>query len=94
MMAEQRETVGFAKPSGNNQHQDRVAPKPVPTLADAGIDKNLADRARKYAAIPERKFESILTERRERIEQENDRVTVNLLGSLLDPSVRLGGDFH
>lgn len=27
--------------------------KPI-TLSEAGIDKNLADRARKYAAIPER----------------------------------------
>ena len=32
-----------------------------------GIDKHLADRARKYAAISEKKFEAILSERRERI---------------------------
>lgn len=45
----QRETVGLAKPPGINQHVDRVvrkpeAPPPLPTLAEAGIDKNLADR--------------------------------------------------
>jgi len=51
------------------------------TLAEAGIDKNLADRARKYAAIPEEKFEAILAERRERIEQENERTTVDLLAA-------------
>lgn len=44
-----------------------------PTLAAQGIDKNLADRARKYAAIPDQQFETILSERRER---ENERVTV------------------
>lgn len=49
------------------------------TLAEAGIDKNLADRARKYASVPEDEFENILADRRERIETENKRVTVNLL---------------
>ena len=44
-----------------------------PTLAAQGIDKHLADRARKYAAIPDQQFETILSERRER---ENERVTV------------------
>lgn len=54
------------------------APRPI-TLAEAGIDKHLADRARKYAAVPEAKFEGILAERRDRIEQENERVGVSLL---------------
>lgn len=48
-------------------------------LAEAGIDKHLADRARKYAAVPEQQFEEILADRRERIETENKRVTVNLM---------------
>jgi len=51
MMAEQKETVGLAKPPGSNQHKkkDRDSKKPeaTPTLAAAGIDKNLANRARK-----------------------------------------------
>jgi phage N-6-adenine-methyltransferase len=50
-----------------------------PTLADAGIDKHLADRARKYAAVPAQEFEDILADRRDRIETENKRVTVNLI---------------
>lgn len=54
--------------------------KPI-TLAEAGIDKNLADRARKYAAIPEEEFNATLTEWRGRVEQENERVTVNLLAA-------------
>jgi hypothetical protein len=33
-------------------------PKDTATLADQGIDKNLADRARKAAAPPKEKFES------------------------------------
>lgn len=51
----------------------------APTLAEAGIDKNLADRARKYAAVPAQEFEEILADRRDRIETENKRVTVNLM---------------
>src|ERR1700721_3317497 len=51
MTAEQPKARG-AEGTGSNQYQERVAPKPVPAFADAGIDKNLADRARKYAALP------------------------------------------
>ena len=35
-----------------------------PTLAEVGIDKHLADRARKTAAIPEDDFEETLAEHR------------------------------
>jgi RNA polymerase sigma-70 factor, ECF subfamily len=53
MRAEQPEARG-AEGTGRNQYQVRVANGPAaPTLRDAGIDKHLADRARKYAAIPE-----------------------------------------
>jgi RNA polymerase sigma-70 factor (ECF subfamily) len=52
MTAEQPKARG-AEGTGSNQYQERVAPKPVPAFADAGIDKNLADRARKAAALPE-----------------------------------------
>jgi hypothetical protein len=40
-----------AKPPGDNQYgkQDRVRNGPE-ALGDSGIDKHLADRARKYAA--------------------------------------------
>jgi RNA polymerase sigma-70 factor (ECF subfamily) len=53
MMAEQPKARG-AEGTGSNQYQVRVANGPAATtLSDAGIDKHLADRARKCAAIPE-----------------------------------------
>lgn len=80
LMASQRDAGLMAKPVGANQHVDRVRNGPdAPTLAEAGIDKHLADRARKYAAVPAQEFEDILADRRERIETENKRVTVNLI---------------
>lgn len=51
----------------------------APTLAEVGIDKSLADRARKLAAIPEAEFEQTVSEWRGRVSAENERVTVNLL---------------
>jgi phage N-6-adenine-methyltransferase len=78
LMASQRETVGLntgsrlVGPSSTRQDDK-------PTLAEAGIDKHLADRARKYAAVPAQEFEDILADRRDRIETENKRVTVNLI---------------
>ncbi|WP_374290171.1 hypothetical protein [Paenirhodobacter enshiensis] len=53
----------------------------APTLAEVGIDKKLADRARKYAAIPEDEFNGIVNDWKGRVEQENERVTVNLLAA-------------
>lgn len=40
-----------------------------PTLADAGIDKNLAHTARKLAAIPDGKFESKITKKKEQMKK-------------------------
>jgi hypothetical protein len=56
-------------------------PPAQPTLSDAGIDKHLADRARKMAAIPADEFDGIVSDWRERVADENARVTVNLLGA-------------
>jgi hypothetical protein len=52
LMTAQRESVGLNKGtlrrgSESDPRDDR------PTLAEAGIDKHLADRARKFAAIPD-----------------------------------------
>jgi hypothetical protein len=60
LMQHQRETVGLAKPPGANQYKDRVerGPEAQPTLAEAGIDKHLAHRARTKAAMPEPDFEA------------------------------------
>lgn len=83
LMAAQRDAGEMAK--GGQPHQSTGLQKnPVaapPTLAEVGIDKNLADRARKYAAIPEGEFNGIVSDWKGRVEQENERVTVNLLAA-------------
>jgi gas vesicle protein len=47
-------------------------------LADAGISKDLSSKAQKLAAIPADEFEAEVSDWRERIEAENQRVTVRL----------------
>jgi hypothetical protein len=57
LMAAQKETVGFSK---GGRPKTGIPENPVlskpPTLAEAGIDKNLAEKARKAAAMPEAAF--------------------------------------
>lgn len=85
MIAAQRDAGDLSKGAqgtGSNQHQVRVANGPAAiSLAEAGIDKHLADRARKLAAIPEAEFTEIVADWRGRVERENERVSVNLLKS-------------
>lgn len=50
-----------------------------PTLAQAGIDKKLSARAQKLAAVPEKKFESMIGKWRDRVSAEGERVTASLL---------------
>ena len=56
MMAEQKATVGLAKgqQSAKGFTKNPLAP---PTLAEAGIDKNLANRARRMARMPQAEFD-------------------------------------
>jgi hypothetical protein len=62
----QRESVGLnhgarGNAGGRGNRNVRVKNEPTqPTLADAGIDKNLADRARKLAKMPAPKFEALV----------------------------------
>jgi N6-adenosine-specific RNA methylase IME4 len=67
LMAEQARMVGKAKPRGSNQYKERVARKPdaLPTLAEAGIDKNLAHRARRAAAMTPKAFDQVVQAARE-----------------------------
>jgi FtsZ-binding cell division protein ZapB len=77
LMAAQKATVGLAKPPGVNQHTEdrvRIKPEAPATLAEAGIDKNLAHRARTYAAVPEDQFEQLLSKKRR---QESVRVVLD-----------------
>lgn len=69
-MAAQRD-AGMLNEGGRPITGSVVDPVYNPTLEDAGIDKHLADRARKLAAIPATEFDGIVTEWRDRIEQEN-----------------------
>jgi hypothetical protein len=76
LMAAQGETVGKARGAaepGTNRGATRVENKPA-SLAEAGIDKNLAHRARTLAAVPNQKFEELLTHKRQR---ENRRVVLD-----------------
>jgi N6-adenosine-specific RNA methylase IME4 len=61
LMAEDKKTGKLAKrPAGPGRGKKGVKvglPK-NPTLSEQGVDKNLADRARKAAAMPEHKFEA------------------------------------
>lgn len=50
----------------------------IPTLADAGISKDLSSRAQKLAAVPADEFEAEVGEWRERVAAENARVTTRL----------------
>lgn len=70
IMAQQRAEDGRASPGKPSKRviekpiTPQVADPPV-TLAAQGIDKNLADRARKLAAVAESDFEATLDEHRE-----------------------------
>ena len=60
LMAEQKATVGLnpgTRPS--RKHGGSMTDPPsIPTLASQGIDKHLADRARKAAAMPDAQYEA------------------------------------
>jgi hypothetical protein len=81
MMQAQKETVGLAKPGGDMRPEHRVAKKSdaIPALVEAGIDKNLAHRARRAAAVAAENFEQIIKAGREQITAASDRVTTKLI---------------
>jgi hypothetical protein len=66
LMAAQRATIGLAKgaaEAGTNRGTTRDEQHPA-SLAEAGIDKNLAKRARALAAVVDEKFEELLDDKR------------------------------
>lgn len=85
MICEQKETVGLNRGAAGGGHKDasRRSFKELhdqrPTLMDIGVDKKLSMRAQKLAAVPQTKFAELLTEWRERVTRENERVTTTLL---------------
>jgi ParB family chromosome partitioning protein len=78
LMAMQKAAGKMAKPPGSNQH--RVAEKPeAPTLSEIGIDKNLAERARKYASIKEQEFNERVEKYRDAVVREGEKAKADLL---------------
>jgi hypothetical protein len=67
MMEDQRKSVGLAK-AGRKSKTIGVSETPI-TLAEAGIDKNLAREARKLAKLSPSEQENLIATTRERIEQ-------------------------
>ena len=84
VMRQQKETVGLAKPPGSNQHRGKSSPDALPTLAEAGIDKDLAKRARKLAAIPSETFEALVADWRAASWHAGDRLSIDLIRSAAD----------
>ena len=66
------------RPSEKPHPIGNAVSKPA-TLAEAGIDDKLADRARKFAAVPADEFEAEIGEWRDRVQAEGARVTTRLL---------------
>jgi hypothetical protein len=81
MIVDQKSAVGLAKGGGDKRSKQRVQRRPgdPPTLAEAGIGKHLADRARKWAAISEEDFAKYLARWRGEATRANDRVTIGIL---------------
>lgn len=65
-----------AKPSRKGTGSKK---EPVPTLKELGLGKKLSSRAQKLAAVPEKKFERTIADWRERVSNETERVTTNLV---------------
>lgn len=59
----QRKTVGLAK--AGRPAKIGLSKNPNITLSEIGVDKNLAHQARKFAAMPEDKFEALVGRRAE-----------------------------
>lgn len=60
-------------PGGKPYQATGVSRAPVATLAEAGIDKSLAKRARQLHAIPADEFERVILEGREAVERGAER---------------------
>lgn len=67
MIAEQKATIGLAKGGGDQKSNHRGIQSPSdspPTLAEAGIDKDLAKAARKAAKLSSEEFETKIADMR------------------------------
>jgi hypothetical protein len=78
LIALQKASVGLAKGGGD---RGKKSPGGVPTLNEAGIDKDLAKLARKLAKLTDAQFEALLAGRRESIAVANAKLAVDLFGA-------------
>lgn len=79
LIAEQKAGEGLnqgGRPPEKTGREQR--PVSTPTLAEAGISKDLSSRAQKLAAVPAAEFEAEVGEWRDRVEAENARVVTRL----------------
>jgi hypothetical protein len=70
-MEQQKKTIGFNKGGGDQKSKHRDSKKPgdaKPSLAQAGIDKNLAHRSRIAARLTDREFERKVADENRQIE--------------------------
>jgi N6-adenosine-specific RNA methylase IME4 len=81
LIAAQRQGIGLNRGAKGTISGGKKTPvkDPRPTLAAAGIDKDFAKRARKFAAVADEQFELLVDEWRARVLAETERVTVNML---------------
>jgi N6-adenosine-specific RNA methylase IME4 len=79
MMAAQPKAKGGAEPGvgrrGNAGSEETRIDAPI-TYAEAGIDKNLANRARSFAAMPQNDFENLVQGARQSAERGIERTVV------------------
>ena len=76
MMRAQKATPGTAQGRRSDLGFSATQVEGVkPTLAEAGIDKNLAHRARMLGALSDKEFEAAVKENRAKIADEADRIT-------------------
>jgi DNA repair exonuclease SbcCD ATPase subunit len=73
-----RGAVGHAGPGRGNKNVVVTHDRVLPTLAEAGISKDLSSRAQKLAAVPKAEFEAEVGEWRDRVQAEHARVTTRL----------------
>jgi len=77
LIAVQKAGPGMSK-GGRPAETGREQRPVMPTLAGAGISKDLSSRAQNIAAVPEREFEQEIGEWRERVTAEGARVSARL----------------
>jgi hypothetical protein len=78
MMAAQKEAFGTAQGKRSDLGLEKTQVE-TPTLAEAGIDKNLANRARKLGALSEEEFKETVAEGRKQIIAKTAKVIGDLI---------------